>query len=41
MRQIKQADYQKKSLTHEEVLQAGKKAAVSMEKIITSFVKEL
>ena len=31
----------KKSLTHEEVLQAGKKAAVSMEKIITSFVKEL
>ncbi|MBO7611423.1 MAG: purine-nucleoside phosphorylase [Elusimicrobia bacterium] len=31
----------KKSLTHEEVLQAGKKAAASMEKIITSFVKEL
>lgn len=30
----------KKSLTHEEVLQTGKKAAVSMEKIITDFVKE-
>ena len=31
----------KNSLTHKEVLQAGKKAAVSMEKIITNFVKEL
>ncbi len=30
----------KKSLTHKEVLEAGKKAAVSMEKIITNFVKE-
>ena len=30
----------KKSLTHEEVLRAGKKAAVSMEKIITDFIKE-
>ena len=31
----------KKSLTHKEVLEAGKKAAVAIEKIITSFVKEL
>ena len=31
----------KKILTHNEVLQAGKKAAVSIKKIITNFVKEL
>jgi purine-nucleoside phosphorylase len=31
----------KKSLTHEEVLRTGKKASVSMEKIITIFIKEL
>ena len=30
----------KNSLTHEEVLKTGKKAAVSMEKIITGFVKD-
>lgn len=31
----------KNSLNHEEVLQAGKKATVSIKKIITNFVKEL
>ena len=31
----------KKSLTHGEVLQIGKKSSVSMEKIITDFIKEL
>ena len=31
----------KNSLTHKEVLQEGKKAAITIEKIITNFVKEL
>ena len=31
----------KKSLTHEEVLQTGKKASVSIEKLIRDFVKDI